>query len=163
MPATIKLVVNNESDEPKVLGTYERSIEDTIVYRNTDGVVLFAPEDCVSIVELDLSGTPWQERGWWVHKRHISQQYGGPEEGGWWYDHQSPISPDSEVYMAPEYFNNVADAINRCLNLHVAEVERRSAMNIKYTSVLSHREDFFTYGVYETPVPAPSTQRPHYE
>lgn len=44
------VVVNMESDEREVVGTYLRTVEDTVEYRDELGHVCHAPEDCVEVV-----------------------------------------------------------------------------------------------------------------
>lgn len=43
-------VVNAEADPREVIGSYMRTVEDVVEYRDGDGMVRRAPEDCVIIV-----------------------------------------------------------------------------------------------------------------
>ena len=47
------IVVNNETEEPTLLGTYVDSIEDVVRY-SVDGAVHSAPADCVTVVRVEL-------------------------------------------------------------------------------------------------------------
>lgn len=46
----------------------------------------------------------WAERVWVVNAYTLTRQYGGPEEGGWWYTHAHP----ERIAAGP--FHSVADA-----------------------------------------------------
>ena len=96
----------------------------------------------------------------WIHKHEVAQAYGGPEEGGWWYDTGVPASDWSPL----EFFCEEA-AYERCRELNRAEAERAEAEEqYGYTSVLSHRSEHFAYSVEASPLMvAYPEQRPHYE
>jgi hypothetical protein len=117
----------------------------------------------------------------YIGKYSESQQFGGHEEGGWWYDRGYPAwkvgipFPSWLLNLEWHYAKNrVIRTITRFLNdlpyklarrLNAKEHERRNKENrYDYTSVLSHREDFYTYGFSDTFKlrPYPET-RPHYE
>lgn len=44
------VVVNTEATPAEVVGTYLRTVEDTVEYRRPDGSVGHAPEDCVAVL-----------------------------------------------------------------------------------------------------------------
>jgi hypothetical protein len=94
----------------------------------------------------------------YVHKYEVAQQYGGPEEGGWWFNLYTP-----EVSNIAD-FDYEEDAYDLCRALNRRERRRRETLAYGYISVLSHREMFYSYDVTESPVaeriPA---ERPHYE
>jgi hypothetical protein len=95
---------------------------------------------------------------YYVHKYEERQQYGGPEEGGWWYDQRTPVQ--HAVYSSEDE----EDATEKCRALNRAEYERREGLSVRYSSVLSHRETFYTYSVREEPVAVDEPEhRPHYE
>jgi hypothetical protein len=96
---------------------------------------------------------------WFVHRFEVGQVFGGPEEGGWWYD---AGSPDPE--WAPERCEGIGAALRRCRQLNEQERERREGLEYGYTSVLSYREDHFAYDLCRKRVaePFPAT-KPHYE
>jgi hypothetical protein len=97
---------------------------------------------------------------WFVHKYNVSQQYGGPEEGGWWYDAGYP-----DDNWIPLVFTNEEEAYARCRELNKAEYERRKEECPRgYTSVLSYEEEFYTYDVTDEQKAYPFPEvRPHYE
>jgi hypothetical protein len=97
---------------------------------------------------------------YFIHKYQVSQQYGGPEEGGWWYDAGEPVED-----WFPLILMNEEQAYLVCRALNAAETDRReSDEDYEYTSVLSGRSTFYDYAVDEDPIarPFPAT-RPHYE
>lgn len=80
-------------------------------------------------------------------KYEDSQQYGGPEEGGWWYNHAEP-----------QWRFRLRHALCRWLNNR----ENRKPHEYDYTSVLSYREEFFSFGLEDGFKPI-NPARPHYE
>ena len=96
----------------------------------------------------------------YIHKYQVSQEYGGPEEGGWWYNTGDPIKDWALVFVESE---DVAYEVCRALNS--AEYERRDKEeDYNYTDVLSHRSEFFEYDVSDSPVAESFPKvRPHYE
>lgn len=97
---------------------------------------------------------------YFVAKYNVAQQYGGPEEGGWWYDSGVPVE-DWEVIS----FKDEEEAYACARALNKKEAERRKEENqYGYTSVLSYRDDFYDYAVIEEYPPKPFPEmRPHYE
>ena len=54
----------------------------------------------------------WNAHLYWVALYEVSQKYGGPEEGGWWYDTGDLIT-DPELYAAgvfPQSFGHLCEA-----------------------------------------------------
>jgi hypothetical protein len=117
----------------------------------------------------------------YIHKYEVSQQYGGPEEGGWWYEAGYPVKDwqPIEVHLTqkiitPVVFGSMPDyveewddepAYHLCRKYNAAE-ETRQAKECKYgyTSVLSSRETFYAYEISESPYPKAYPEvRPHYE
>jgi len=100
---------------------------------------------------------------YYVHKMGQCQSYGGPEEGGWWWDKKWPLLWDEHGYEPPVPHANEEEAFAHCRALNKAEYERRAVeCRYGYTSVLSHRDNFYTYDVTES-YAAVANQRPHYE
>lgn len=96
---------------------------------------------------------------YYIHKYQVSQEYGGSEEGGWWYQAGTPVT--SALFSTPS--EHLASASCRALN----ELERDRAKreeDYEYTSVLAHRSQHFAYDVSEDSVAKsyPET-RPYYE
>lgn len=86
----------------------------------------------------------------------VRQAYGGPEEGGWWYD-EGALS-----WVYPKRFKNAKQAANVCLalndKLHREDRRTRRA----YTSVLSEgKRVAMMFG--GKPIPGFPMHRPHYE
>lgn len=100
----------------------------------------------------------------YVHKMTTELCSGGPEEGGWWYDQLDPINPSDPEYEQPVVFESEDDAYEFCRTMNERERERRSTLRYQYTSVLSHKEEFYAYTISESktigPIPA---HRPRYE
>jgi len=88
-------------------------------------------------------------------KYEDSQQYGGSEEGGWWYNLAVPQWRCSIPLPMPQ---SLAYALCRWLN----QREQAKPHRYGYTSVLSHREEFFSFGLEDRLVPV-MPMRPFYE
>ena len=99
---------------------------------------------------------------YYIHKHKVAQFYGGPEEGGWWYEAGYPCE-DWDTSLAK--FEDADDAYAACRALNDAEYLRRENENrYEYTSVLSDHDDFFGYSVDDTPeMTIYPQERPHYE
>ncbi len=99
----------------------------------------------------------------YVHKVHSSQEYGGSEEGGWWYNSETPIDPADHAYEPPTMFEDEDDAYEHARRKSVREHERRDRENTyNYTSILSYRDDFYSFTISESAT-FHATPRPHYE
>ena len=100
---------------------------------------------------------------WYVHKYQVSQQYGGPEEGGWYYKHGTPVDDDDPRKRVIFFHELSARMHSRYMN--GVEMERRKREEeYDYSSVLSDRSTFYEYRVSEDPTPAEfPAERPHYE
>lgn len=90
-------------------------------------------------------------------KYEDSQQYGGPEEGGWWYNLGIPQWKFGILLPIPRSWRY---AICRWLNGRMRK--QNEAQEYGYTSVLSYRSEFFSFGLEDSLVPA-HPRRPHYE
>lgn len=97
---------------------------------------------------------------YYVHKHEVQQMYGGPEEGGWWFDSGVPVEG-----WIPEPFENEEDAYARCRELNELEYERaKKEESYEYTSVLSYRSTHYSFDVTESSIPRAFPEyRPHYE
>jgi hypothetical protein len=95
----------------------------------------------------------------YIHKFEVWMNYGGPEEGGWWYDAGKPVEARLESFSDEEA------AYARCRELNEAEHERAEREEeYDYTSVLAHYSTFYSYKVEEDPEPKPFPEyKPHYE
>jgi hypothetical protein len=94
----------------------------------------------------------------YLQKYSCSQQYGGPEEGGWWYDLEIPLWKRGIPLLLPEEI-----CYKICRYFNGREHKRRDRENkYGYTSVLSYRDEFFSYGFEDSLIPAIPV-RPHYE
>lgn len=91
-----------------------------------------------------------------LHKYEDSQQYGGPEEGGWWYNLAIPQWKYGIPLPLPK---RLRWAICRWLN----EREQAKEKEYGYTSVLSYREEFYSYGLETGLKSEYPLARPHYE
>lgn len=96
---------------------------------------------------------------YFIHKYEVSEHCGGPEEGGWWYEIGTP-DPSWRTMQ----FTNEETAYDMCRLFNGQENERRSGLTYGYHSVLSHREEFYSFDISEEPTPqAYPQERPHYE
>lgn len=96
---------------------------------------------------------------YYVHKYEEALAYGGPEEGGWYYNTGVPTG----FTLGP--IEDEEDSYEQCRNLNKLEYERREREeDYPITSVLAYRSTFYTYTVSTDPVAKPYPQvRPHYE
>jgi hypothetical protein len=98
---------------------------------------------------------------WFIHKFQVSQQYGGPEEGGWWYDSGNPVKERCAILI--DVTEDLAYAVCRAFNENEHERQKREE-DYEYTSVLSYRSQHFSYDVSTSPIAeAYPKERPHYE
>lgn len=97
---------------------------------------------------------------YYIHKYEVSQEYGGPEEGGWWYDAGSPVA-----WWYPVCCEDEDTAYLVCRILNSAEGTRADQdEKYGYTSVLSHQSNHYAYSVDEDYKAYPYPRnRPHYE
>jgi hypothetical protein len=97
---------------------------------------------------------------YYIHKYEIAQQYGGPEEGGWWYKMGEPVKDWKLVMIEDE---ETAYEVCRALNFHESD-RAKNEEDYEYTSVLSYKSQHFEYDLSESPIAEhfPAT-RPHYE
>lgn len=89
----------------------------------------------------------------YLMKYEDSQQFGGREEGGWWYNLAVPQW--ERGIPLPKF---ILYPLCRWLNRR----EQAKPHEYGYTSVLSYREEFFSYGAEDNFIPATPT-KPHYE
>jgi hypothetical protein len=80
--------------------------------------------------------------------------YGGPEEGGWWYDWNTY---DELIAICPDEEN----AISVCRALNIKQQTDDKEQNIDYYSV--NADPHFIYDVEDFPAQNESTERPRYE
>lgn len=88
-------------------------------------------------------------------KYEDQQVYGGPEEGGWWADMSWPQWKYGIPIPLPLF---VREWICRKLNNR----EQNKEYQYGYTSVLSHLETFYSWGLEEQLIPSQPV-KPHYE
>ena len=97
---------------------------------------------------------------YYVHKYETSLAYGGPEEGGWWYDLLTPCDDSTDDTQGPFAFEESAYVIARQCNDR--EHRRRKAEGLRdYTSVLADGP-YYTFQVNDSPEPD-EPRRPRYE
>jgi hypothetical protein len=96
----------------------------------------------------------------YIHCYEVRQEYGGPEEGGWWYDSGEPVE-DWKLLMCED----AEQAYFVCRALNTAETVRaKEEEDYEYTSVLSYKSRHYAYTVEDTPMAeAYPKARPHYE
>lgn len=94
----------------------------------------------------------------YVHKHEVGLEYGGPEEGGWWYDVGVPTG-----FVLGPLTEEAAYEQSRALNELEHERQEREE-DYDYTSVLSYLSTHYAFSVQDEPTPVPYPQeRPHYE
>lgn len=97
---------------------------------------------------------------YYLHKYEVAQQYGGPEEGGWWYDAGDPVDDWCVVMVEDE---EIANFVCRALN-HEEITRRDEEEKYGYTDVLSPLSQHFEYDVSESPLAESFPKMsPHYE
>jgi len=96
---------------------------------------------------------------YWIHKHSVALHYGGPEEGGWWFDTGVPTGFSFGPIVGEDA------AYDQARKMNELEHERREREeDYDYSSVLSYKSDHFSYSVEDYPVPVPYPEfRPHYE
>lgn len=62
----------------------------------------------------DYYGDQWRRTAW-LNLYELTQGYGGPEEGGWWFDVREPVScvpvnSHQDAILALEFLNRYAEA-----------------------------------------------------
>lgn len=97
---------------------------------------------------------------WSVAPYHVSREYGGPQEGGWWFDSGHPLS--GQDFPPPVITADIQEARQACEAMQaILDGLNKEHGNRDRYSVLSD-------GEYEAriedgyPVPFPP-ERPHYE
>ena len=99
---------------------------------------------------------------YFIHKHNVAQAYGGPEEGGWWYDTGVP-DEDWNVLRCAFDNEDMAYAVCRALNEYERERAKKEEQ-YEYTSMLSRHSDHYAYSVEDNPFMEPYPKvRPHYE
>lgn len=98
---------------------------------------------------------------YYIHKHEVGLQYGGPEEGGWWYESGSPCG--DWVPLGP--FKSEDEAYAKCRELNDQEHDRaKEEEDYDYTSVLSYRSNHYAYSISETTIMRSYPEhRPYYE
>lgn len=97
-----------------------------------------------------------------------SMNYGGPEEGGWWYTYGEPSTEHTHM-LRMRVFENEKEAYAYCRNLNATYIEDYNEREYEhdYSSVLGGErigawvwEDEYPSYFYDTPG---CKERPHYE
>lgn len=98
---------------------------------------------------------------YFVHKYEEALQYGGPEEGGWWFNSGYPCWRFGIPF--PKALQTLAYKLARYLN--DKEDERRERHEqYEFTSVLAHKSKHYCYLVEDHfKSKAFPAERPHYE
>ena len=58
-PYAPKLVINEEARELEIMGIYMHMDEEAVVYRDEDGKIRSAPDDCVSVIRANEWEGEW--------------------------------------------------------------------------------------------------------
>ena len=97
---------------------------------------------------------------YWVAVYHVGLRYGGPEEGGWWYDAGSlVVNPDiyKSINLFPQAFGEESDAI-----AHMKLMQSALDSELPKSSVIS--EGVYEAHIHDCVPPAGfPTERPRYE
>lgn len=51
----------------------------------------------------------------WLNVYHLDRHYGGPEEGGWWYDTWTPVDCRSLGRVPVRYADSVSDRVRQAI------------------------------------------------
>lgn len=98
---------------------------------------------------------------WWVWLAYEAQEYGGPEEGGWWYDTTTPARDDVHYCAIP--CRDKAQALRKMRALrHIIELRGYNHGKRKPWSAAS-RGDWLTAEYASRRPHTTPTRRPHYE
>lgn len=99
---------------------------------------------------------------YYIHKHDVALQYGGPEEGGWWYDTGDPAE---DWIPSAHAFNDEEEAYATCRGLNQFEkIRQDNEEDYEYTSVLAYKSNHYSYTVEDFPEPySYPNVRPHYE
>lgn len=93
---------------------------------------------------------------WFVTLFLVDRMYGGPEEGGWWYDFGKPILDDTRNKV----FDNHDEALAYLANVRAAAIDMNQDRP-PYTSVNGEGE--YRFLLTEGPAQQFPKVRPHYE
>jgi macrodomain Ter protein organizer (MatP/YcbG family) len=97
----------------------------------------------------------------YIGKYAVWQEYGGAEEGGWWYDTGMPEWKYGIPF--PRFMQELGYKLCRYLNGKERE-RRKKEEDYEYTSVLSYKSNHYSYTFSDTFKLQPFPQeRPHYE
>jgi hypothetical protein len=79
------------ADGPKKILRLDRNGLEALEEKSEDTIMSdFDEGSCTNIVELDIE-KPWPKIAYvWINVYSSTRHYGGPEEGGWWYDRFYP-------------------------------------------------------------------------
>lgn len=105
----------------------------------------------------EIQGPP---RVVYVNAYAVSQLYGGPEEGGWWYDAGTPLASIPVIVPDDWVGNQDHDDINAAKEQLKAAIGWVSKHPGRYSVIGG--DDFEIYVENEMAQPFPS-ERPHYE
>ncbi len=96
---------------------------------------------------------------YYIHKHQVALEYGGPEEGGWWYT----IGVPTGFSLGPIVDEELT--YEQCRALNELEYERREhEEKYEFTSVLANMGNHYSFSVEDFATPEPYLKgRPHYE
>lgn len=99
------------------------------------------------------------DKVYYVHKHSVSLEYGGPEEGGWWYT----VGVPTGFSFGPIVGEDAAYDQARSLN-ELEHQRRENEEEYDFTSVLAKMSQHFEYSVEDFPTPEfYPKEKPHYE
>ena len=93
----------------------------------------------------------WGEGPYYVNRYDVTRLYGGPEEGGWWFDHGTPTSDGGTI------FESLSDALSyRDHHNDLEGTNNRFSVNggsdtVYYIEAHSAKEWYSHPGEYEVP------------
>ena len=94
----------------------------------------------------------------YVHKHRVSLNYGGPEEGGWWYTAGTP----ERDWIVLEYEDEeMAYETCRMWNEHERE-RREKEEDYDFSSVNAYLSNHYAYSVEDYPNPKPFPEETPY-
>lgn len=106
----------------------------------------------------------------YIHKHEIALRYGGPEEGGWYYEEGWPAYTQYTKRTKPPLMNVLGpfedvDFTYRLVRaLNAKEHKRQETEDYDYHSVLSYKSTHYTYSVAETSqIRGYPAERPYYQ
>lgn len=114
----------------------------------------------ISMIETELFSQ--NEPYLWICGYEVSRHYGGPEEGGWWYDMETPVQ-ECVVKLPWETLERNTEAGIARMVAHFNNMWRPRVAYGDISSVNGGLDFYTRFEIGTEPFSHASTERPHYE